>query len=144
MFRFLLTLLFLAVSVVGCGPGGPPTAPVDGIVTFEDTPVAHAVITFFPQNVKDGQTAYAQTDAEGKFSNALTGGKIDGAVVGSHFVTITEGWPPGQEVPIDASGMERSPPRGQWAQKYRDSTDPVIKVEVVADKDNHFEWDISK
>ncbi|HIE99054.1 MAG TPA: hypothetical protein EYQ63_19130 [Fuerstia sp.] len=93
---------------------------------------------FFPQKVDGARTALAVTDAEGRFSNT------DGVAVGPHFVTITEGWPPGTEIPEDEEGMQIEPPRGPWDAKYRDSTDPPLKVEVVAGEDNNFDFDISE
>jgi hypothetical protein len=135
----------MAVFVGGCSDGGPPTAPVDGVVTYQGKPVQYAVVMFFPQNVPGAVTGMAQTDAEGKFSNLMAGGSSSGeAVVGTHSITVTEGWPPGEEIPMDASGMQKNPPRGPWGQKYRDSSNPAIKVEVVAGQDNHFEWELSE
>jgi hypothetical protein len=143
--RRISAIVILAVMAVGCAESGPETAPVDGVVTYKGEPVKFARVTFFPQNVPEGSTGFAQTDAEGKFSKAITAGlNRDGVVVGKHAVTITEGWPSEQEIPVDSMGMQKSPPRGPWAQKFRDSSNPALKVEVVAGKDNHFEFDISK
>ena len=139
---FAMAILFSLIA--GCGKSGPPTASVDGVVTFGGKPVPYAIVIFLPQNVPDGQTGFAQTDGEGRFSKVLTGGTTNGAVVGSHFVTVTEGWPPDQEIPVDVSGMQKSPPRGPWANKYRDSSNPALKVEVVGGQDNHFDFDLSK
>jgi hypothetical protein len=142
MQRMLVTILI--GLMMGCSKNGPPTAPVDGIVTYNGKPVAHAVVMFFPQNVPEGSIGFTQTDTEGKFADVRTEGTSGGAVVGSHFVTVTEGWPPGQEVPVDNSGMQKSPPRGPWAQKYRDSSSAALKVEVVRGQKNHFGFDLSK
>ncbi len=141
---FTMVVLLVSGLIAGCGPSGPATAPVDGVVTFNGKPVPYAKVMFFPQNVPNGMTGFAQTDADGKFSQVLTGGKTNGAVVGSHFVTVTEAWPPDQEIPLDAMGMQKSPPRGPWAQKYRDSTNPQLKVDVIAGQNNHFDFDITK
>ncbi len=139
------TLVVLAIALMtGCGESGPPIARVDGVVTYGGKPVPYARVMFFPQNVTNGQIAFGQADEQGVFSKVLTGGKQDGAVVGHHFVTVTEGWPPNKEIPVDATGQEKSPPRGPWLQKYRDSTDPAIKVDVEQGKENHFEFDLSK
>lgn len=141
----LASLMAMLISLtIGCGESGPPTAPVDGVVTYKGKPVQYANLIFLPQNVPGGQTGFAQTDAEGKFDQVLTGGKIPGAVVGSHFVTVTEGWPPDQEIPTDQMGMQKSPPRGPWANKYRDSSNPALKVEIIAGQDNHFDFELSE
>jgi hypothetical protein len=137
--------MMFTVSLAGCSASGPETAPVDGVVTFGGKPVQYAMVSFLPQDIPDGRTGFAQTDADGKFSHVITSGLTeDGAVVGTHFVTITEGWPPDQPIPMDDMGMQKSPPRGPWAQKYRDSASQALKVEVVAGKQNHFEFDLSK
>ena len=132
---------------IGCsGESGPPTAPVSGVVTYEGKPVQYANVIFFPQNIPDAHTAFAQTDEEGRFSGMTTAGSSvgSGAAVGSHFVTITEGWPPGTEIPETAEGMQKDPPPGPWGQEYRDSSNPKLKVEIVEGQENHFEWDISE
>jgi len=139
VYRTIAVTLVLSISVVGCsGASGPPTASVSGVLTYDGEPVKNANVMFFPKGVEGARTALAVTDAEGRFSNA------DGVAVGSNFVTITEGWPPGEEIPTDDEGMEKDPPRGPWDNKYRDSTDPPLKVEIVAGQDNKFEWDISE
>lgn len=138
MYRTIAVTLISCVVFTGCsGDSGPPSAAVSGVLKYKGEPVKSANVMFFPQGVEGGRTALAVTDEEGKFSK-------DDVAIGSHFVTITEGWPPGEEVPEDEEGMQKDPPRGPWDNKYRDSTNPPIKVEVVGDKDNVFEWDISE
>lgn len=121
-----------------------PFSLVIGVEQCKGKPVQYANVTFFPQNLSDAPTGIAQTDADGKFSKVVSAGSINGAAVGTHFVTVTEGWPPGEKIPVDDMGQEKTPPRGPWAQKYRDSTSPFLKAEVAAGKSNHFEFDISK
>lgn len=144
MYRMLLISLSMLLVATGCSDGGPPVAPVSGVVTYEGDPVPHAKVMFFPQNVPGGNIGFARTDEDGKFSEVLTGGTRKGAVVGTHFVTVNQGWPPDEEIPMDAMGMEKEPPRGPWAQKYRDSTDPALKVEVMEGTENHFEFELSE
>ena len=145
MYRLVWTVVIIGMCVAGCGKSGPPTAPVSGVVTYRGEPVKYARVVFFPQNVPAGRTGFAQTDEQGKFSKVITAGSNrEGAVVGTHFVTVTEGWPPDIEIPVDSMGMQQSPPRGPWAQKYRDSANPALKVEVVADLENHFEFELSE
>jgi len=143
--RSLFPTTILVGLLSGCSDNGPATAPVDGVVTFAGKPVPFAMVVFLPQNAPDGQPGYAQTDADGKFSNVSTAGKsTNGVVVGTHFVTVTEAWPPDKEIPVDEMGMQKTPPRGVWGQKYRDSSNPALKVEVVGGKNNHFGFDLSK
>ncbi len=112
---------------------------------FKGQPVPHAKVLFLPQKVANGQTCIGQTDAEGRFSKivmAKTG--ATGAVLGTYSVSITEGWPPNTPIPVDDLGQEKSPPRGKWPQKYRDSASSSLQAEVVAGKANHFEFDLTK
>ena len=138
-----LIVVIIVSAISGCGESGPPTAPVTGVVIYQGEPVEYAKVMFFPQGIPDAVTGFAQTDVEGKFSEVFSGTK-KGAFVGTNYVTITEEWPPGEEIPEGPSGMQLEPPRGPWAQKYRDSSNPALKVEVVADQENHFEFDISE
>lgn len=136
--RTIAVTLVLSASLAGCsGDSGPPSATVSGVVKYKGEPVKHANVMFFPKGVEGGRTAHAMTDAEGRFSQ-------DSVAVGSNFVTVTEGWPPGAAIPTDDMGMEKSPPRGPWDNKYRDSTNPRIRVEVAAGRDNTFEWDLTE
>ena len=150
MHRGLLGATAMALFAVGCGKG-PEMAPVSGKVTYGGEPVQHAHVSFFPQGIPDapGETytallGKARTDEEGNIRNVTTLTKGDGAVVGNHVVTITEGWPAGKPIPIGGMGMERIPPRGPWEQTYRDSVGSPLTVEVVADQENHFEFDLSE
>ena len=145
MYRVIPIIVFLSSLSAGCSKSGPPIAPVDGVVTYKGKPVPYAKVLFLPQKVPEGSTGVALTDSEGKFSKVITTGlSNNGAVVGSHIVTVTEGWPPDQEIPLDEMRQQKSPPRGPWAQKYRDSSNPALTVEVVAGQANHFEFDLSK
>lgn len=142
--RNLLPIPLIVVAVLsGCGDGGPPTAPVTGTITYEGEPVKYAKVMFFPQGIPGALTGFAQTDEDGKFSQVFSGTK-KGAFVGTNYITITEEWPPDEEVPVGPDGMQKEPPRGPWAQKYRDSSDPALKVQVDADGQNHFEFDLSE
>ena len=143
--RCLVVIAMLAFCALGCGPSRPATAPVSGVVSHNGKPVANAMVTFFPQNVADAMIGRAYTDAEGRFNSVSTFGSGDGAVVGTHKVSVTEGWPPDlKEIPRDASGMEKTPPRGPWAAKYRDSMSGALTADVVAKKANSFEFDLTK
>ena len=63
----LLLLISIAFSL-GCpqgGPGGPPTYPVSGTVTYNGEPVGGANVTFVAG--QGGQSAVGVTDASGKY-----------------------------------------------------------------------------
>lgn len=146
MSKITLLLFVSGLLAAGCtSKNAPKIAAVDGVVTFKGQPVPHAKVVFLPQKIANGQTCIGQTDAEGRFSKivmAKTGGA--GAVLGTYSVTVTEGWPPNTPIPVDDLGQEKSPPRGKWPQKYRDSAGSTLQAEVVAGKANHFEFDITK
>jgi hypothetical protein len=142
-----IAIVGLACLILGgCSSSKEPKiAPVDGVVMFKGRPVQHAHLTFLPVNGSSGSNCAGQTDVDGRFTKVVTAssGK-EGAVVGSYTVTVTEGWPPGAPIPVDDLGQEKSPPREKWPQKYRDSASGALKVDVSADKPNHFEFDLSK
>lgn len=147
MFRVGVVALLIASFLHGCSgdPEGPPTAPVSGVVKYQGQPVKNAKVVLFPQNVAGGMTAIGFTDDEGRFDHVINAASGDEtAVVGQHFVTVTESWPPDAEIPVDDMGMQQPPPRGPWAQKFRDSASGALRVEVLADKDNAVELDLSK
>ncbi|MEQ1829496.1 MAG: hypothetical protein ABL921_26265 [Pirellula sp.] len=129
---------------VGCGSSGPEKAPVSGVVTFQGRPVKHALVTFFPQNIAEAKMAFAQTDDEGRFKSLRSEAPGDGAAVGKHMVTVTESWPLGAEIPTTVDGMQKPPPRGPWADRYRDSSGSPLTVQVESKPDNHFEFELSK
>jgi hypothetical protein len=136
--------LFAVLTMTGCSDPGPAMAPVAGVVTCEDRPVVHALVTFFPEGIPEARMAFAQTDEEGRFDALRSEHPGDGAAVGTHRVTVTESWGPGVEIPLTADGMQKSPPRGPWAARYRDSASSPLKVQVEAGKKNHIELKLTK
>jgi len=134
----------LALYCVGCGSSGPEKAPVSGVVTFQGRPVKHALVTFFPQSIAEAKMAFAQTDEQGRFKSLRSEDPGDGAAVGKHLVTVTESWPLGAKIPTTADGMQMSPPRGPWADRYRDSSGSPLTVQVESKTDNNFEFELSQ
>lgn len=85
--RILLTMLSAAtVGGWGCGSGLPHPVPTEGIVILDGRPVAGAAVLFAPD--AGGRPATGQTDEEGRFK-LTTFEEHDGAVVGTHKVTVT-------------------------------------------------------
>jgi hypothetical protein len=144
--RYFVFAVFMSMVSAGCSEEGPPIAPASGVVTYRGEPVKHAKVVFLPQDVPDGKVAVGLTDEQGRFSVTTVGrdSSREGAVVGKHFVAVTESWPPGAEIPVDSMGMQMPPPRGPWPQKYRDSASGALAVDVVADQDNFYELDLSR
>jgi hypothetical protein len=85
---FLCIASLVCGQTVGCSgksAGKPVTAAAQGIVLYNDKPVAGAAVVFYPDK---GPTAIGQTDAAGAFTLKLTTGE-DGAVVGANKISIT-------------------------------------------------------
>lgn len=132
----LLALATLAISV-GCSgaAGTSPTAPVTGVVTYKGAPVANASVTFTPAS---GRPANGVTDASGKYTLS-TFGNQDGAVLGTHKVTITSAAesPPMPGTPEAASYV----PPATFPAKYGDATLSGFTADVKSGS-NTFNFDM--
>ncbi len=102
--RALLAILpafLLIVSAIGCGDHSIPVYPVSGTVTYKDKPLDNATINFVIAG-KEGQPSsligIGTTDPSGKYTIQThidpTGMPLNGAVEGSHQVTIHKYMPP--------------------------------------------------
>lgn len=86
--RRLWCLIATVVLATGCGSGGP-VLPVNGVVTWDDQPMADATVTFFPQEKGDPTVGFAQTGSDGKF--VITGTKGQkGLAPGTYKVTVSK------------------------------------------------------
>lgn len=85
----LTLVLFLALLASGCGGDAdrPKTVPVSGSVAYNGKPVENATVAF--QCEGSPRAATGITDAEGKFTLS-TFAINDGAVVGTHKITVTK------------------------------------------------------
>jgi hypothetical protein len=82
----------LTAGLAGCGPSGPPTQAVSGVVTLDGKPVSGATVTFSP-SAAGGAFASGLTNAEGRFSlnAALAGAKAGaGTLPGDYLVSISK------------------------------------------------------
>lgn len=105
--------LILTVPAVlfisGCGSSDQPdVVPVSGVVHEAGSPVADATVTFMPST---GRPSTGRTDSEGRFTLRYTT-SVDGAMVGTHQVTIAKG------------GSMPGPPPGASAESSRGGTTP--------------------
>ncbi len=82
-----IAILF-AVPFSGCGPSGPAMGRVNGIVTYDDKPLAAAEVMFVP--VDGGRPARSLTDSQGGYV-LTTFTKNDGAIVGEHLIVVAKG-----------------------------------------------------
>jgi hypothetical protein len=82
---------FVALAVAGCSDSPYELAPVQGRVTIEGQPLAHAKLMFSPvdaaDNLNPGKPAFGLVQEDGSYS-LTTFHPNDGAVVGEHWVTI--------------------------------------------------------
>lgn len=84
--RNWLIAVSLTFSLTGCGGGNLPTVvPVSGKVMYQEKPVANAQVAFHNDNAP--RAATATTDEQG-FFQLSTFGHEDGAVPGTHRVTV--------------------------------------------------------
>ncbi len=72
---------------VGCGPGGPEIARVEGTVTMDSKPLPAAIIMFVPEG---GRPSVCETDANGKYVLEFSGGR-KGSIPGKNRVEINNG-----------------------------------------------------
>ncbi len=94
-----------AVAILLCaGCGGvvdrPQLAPVSGVVMMDGKPLADVNVTFYFDGEQAPRPAVGTTDESGKF-RLTTFDTNDGAIVGTHIVTVTK-----IEKKADAANME--------------------------------------
>ena len=93
----LLALVVVGPFIAGCGgrPAGyPETAPVSGRVTLDGEPLEGASVSFIPAA---GRSSSGQTDSSGRYQLYYTG-RIKGAMLGKHRVSISRQVPDQQHV----------------------------------------------
>lgn len=78
--------------VVGCGSGDPSVSYVEGVVTFDGSPLEGATVIFSPVEESGGRAAAGITDASGTYTltdmQATSTGK--GAAPGQYRVAISK------------------------------------------------------
>jgi hypothetical protein len=125
-----IVALFLAPSG-GCGKGS--TSAVSGTATFDDKPLANAMITFIPQGETQGSRATARTDANGKFTLVTPQGEKN-IVPGEYKVVVSKFLrPDGSELdprtpPMKSDGRESLPAI------YSSELTSILKETVSPDK----------
>jgi hypothetical protein len=79
--------LAAALAAAGCGSGGGPVLPVNGIVTLDGKPLDGATVTFYPEG--GGNRGFARTGTDGRF--VITGMKgEEGLPPGQYKVTVSK------------------------------------------------------
>ena len=110
-----------AAAVSGCGTRDVKLMPVAGVVTLDGNPVEGAYVTFRPQS---GRPSVGRTEADGRYTLAFTG-KVKGALVGLHRVTVTT-----KQDPDPDTGVEGTPERiPDWYNRRSE-----LEIEVTRDR----------
>ena len=87
---FNIVALCLLVALCGCGSSTIKTAPVEGTVTMDGSPLANASIQFYPVDLEAGKPGYAKTDASGQYKlSTQLGEPGKGTTPGEYKVTIS-------------------------------------------------------
>ena len=98
-------LLAVCVLAVGCSGDGFKLAPVSGRVTKNGRPLANVRITLQPEGENPGPGSAGTTDADGRYTLAVSSQQYTGAgaVVGRHQVRIGSILPGEGDRPTDPS-----------------------------------------
>jgi hypothetical protein len=104
----LFSAVVAALPLTGCGSapagGAHPVRPVTVTVTYDGSPVPGATITF----LHEAAPAFGRTDAQG-VARMKTYVEGDGAVLGTHRVTITKSETVGERPDVDQDSPEYDP-----------------------------------
>lgn len=131
--------MVLLAALAGCSSGTetPETAPVTGRVLDGGDPIPNASVTFMPTG---GRPSTGMTDNDGNFELRYTV-STDGALIGTHNVSISIGGPPpppAADGPSSPSGS-RPPASKVLAPREVQWSEPV----EVVDGDNEFVFDVA-
>ncbi|PQO39409.1 hypothetical protein C5Y96_02740 [Blastopirellula marina] len=119
----------------GCfGQKGLETAPVSGVVTYNGKPLPYGRVSFRPEA---GSPATGAIQSDGSFSLS-TYGNGDGAIVGTHQVSITATEADAGTMAEAAANTEMAVPKSLIPKKYTSFSTSELTAEVVARGDNKF------
>ncbi len=152
----LLPAIALAIVIVGCSTnvrtGSDPVYPVMGVVTYGGQPVVGADVTFF--SAEKNRSAFGRTNERGQY-NLTTFAPHDGAVEGSHVVTVVKLVAPPETTPAaDVETEAYVPPRpGQSTQpgkpkselpgRYADRANSGLDATVTSDGPNEVNLELT-
>jgi hypothetical protein len=133
--RTLLWISLVAVLSTGCTKKGAlETAPVSGKVTYRGKAVPTGTVMFVPD---EGPAATGEIDSEGAYK-LTTYAAGDGAVIGTHKVTITA-----LQDMKDALPEQRSPtPPPIVPAKYLSAETSGLVAEVKAGTNNEVNFEL--
>lgn len=148
------TIALLAILVAGGCSGDSRVAGVSGTVTLDGKPIGDAAVAFVPKD--GGRPAFGITDADGNFE-LTTFASGDGALIGSHSVTVTPTDDESEAPSPDISGAEddslssvaaefkpkKRPKRSQIPDRYSNQDTSGLEFEVQPDKENLADFTLS-
>lgn len=122
----------LSILCLGCGSSEPtaqtyPTVTAKGSLMHEGKPLPYYQVTLFPQ---EGRPASGTTNEQGQFTLG-TNAQDDGAIVGTHKVTISFVGPP-QTLTPDMDGYKAPRPTVKLPAKFSSEKQTTLTVEVPA------------
>lgn len=85
--KLLLGASLVLLPLAGCGPSGPKTSSLTGVVTYADKPVKDASILFAPVDLSNSQPGTATTDKDGKYV-AITNNNLSGLMAGEYKISV--------------------------------------------------------
>ncbi|HEY8505628.1 MAG TPA: carboxypeptidase-like regulatory domain-containing protein [Gemmataceae bacterium] len=125
------------VVAAGCGSGGGPELPVNGVVTMDGTPLDGATVVFYPEE-KGGAFGTGVTGSDGKFVIARSEGK-SGLAPGKYKVTVSkmsipqrEG-EPSPEDPAAVGAVTEAELQADLPPHYSDPAKTVLSYSVTGD-----------
>ncbi len=120
--------LLMCFLIPGCTPSDQLfVAPIGGTVTYKGKPVPNGTVMFMPAA---GPAATGELDPEGRFK-LTTYSPGDGAILGSHAVSVTALEEMKDVLPEQRSGL----PKPIVPEKYLSHTTSGIKIEVKREGD---------
>lgn len=83
--------MLIILSVGGCAESEVPIVPARGVVKINGKPAPNIAVQFMPNVMTEGKgpTSYGTTNENGEFVLKTHDGR-DGAVVGTHMVTLVD------------------------------------------------------
>lgn len=138
--RAALFSLF-AATFAACSAERDRIVPVTGVVEYKGAPLANVSVTFTPET---GRSANGVTREDGTFE-LTTYESGDGAIAGSHVVTITAlGEAVPEEIPENYSYTQQGKEAASRVPRhYAESALSGLKAIVKTDGENRFKFELT-
>jgi len=123
--------VFVLVLAVGCGDGGPATAPVTGKLTIGGQPAKDVTVNFNPVDPKGEVASGVVTN--GTYTLATGSSGKPGAIVGSYKITLTPNAAMSEDAysrPVDGSAP--AAPKVAFPAEFLDPAKTTLTKEVKA------------